>query len=101
MRQSKRKPYLELSRVFGDKVAIVAGSDFPDSDVLPGVLYVLFVEAHGLTINPTCPMNEDGWVETHDERHIAGKVLELVWLVAINLQHSDGHARGNGGGCGE
>jgi hypothetical protein len=39
-------------------------------------------------------MNEDGRVETDDERHVAGEVLEFVWLVAVNLQHSNGHARG-------
>ena len=76
---------LKLSRMFGDKVAVVLGSDFPDPDVLPAVVHVLLVKPHGLTIDPTCPMNEDGWIETYDERHFAGKVLEFVWLVAINL----------------
>jgi hypothetical protein len=46
-------------------------------------------------------MNEDGWVESYDERHVAGKVLEFGCLVAINLQHSDRHARGDAAGCGE
>jgi hypothetical protein len=79
-------PFLELSRVFGDNVAIVFGSDFPDSDVLPAVVHVLLVKTHGLTINhPTRTMNEDGWVETYNERHVPGKVLESVWLVTINL----------------
>jgi hypothetical protein len=94
-------PLLELSRVFGDKVAIVFGSDFPDSDVLSAVLHVPFVEAHRLTINLTCPVNEDGRVESYDERHVAGKVLECVWLVAINLEYSNGHARGDAAGSGE
>ena len=71
--------------MFGDKMAVVLGSDFPDSDVLPAVLHVLLVKPHRLTINPTRPMNEDRWIETNDERHVAGKVLEFVWLVTINL----------------
>ena len=91
----------ELSCVFSHKLTIVPGSNFPDSDVLPAVVHVLLVEPHGLTINPARPMNEHGLVESDDERHVADKVLEFVWLMAINLQHADGHARGEGDGSGE
>jgi hypothetical protein len=79
--------------VLGNKVAVAFASDFPHSDVLPAVLHVLLVKPHSLTINPTRPMNEDGWVETYEERHVPSKISELVWLVTTNLQHSNGHAR--------
>jgi len=98
---AEESPSLELSRVFSDKVAVVLGSDCPDPDVLPGVVHVLLVKPHGRAINTTCPMNQDGWIEIYDERHFAGEVLEFVWLVAINLQHSYGHARRDGDWRGE
>ena len=101
LRSINGAPSLELSSVFSDKVAVVLGSDFPDSDVLSAVVRVLLVKPHSLTINPTRPMNRDGWIEIYDERHVAGEVLKFVWLVALNLQHSKGHARGDGGGSGE
>ena len=86
--------------MFSDKVAVAFESDCPDPDVLPVVVHVLLVKPHGRTIDPTHPMNQNGWIETNDERHFAGEVLKLVWVVAINLQHSYGHARRNGGwGC--
>ena len=95
------EPSLELSRVFSDKVAVVLGSDFPDPNVLSAVVHVLLMKPHGRTINPTSPMNQDGWIQTYDERHFAGEVLKLVWLVAINLQHPYGHSRRDGGWGGE
>jgi hypothetical protein len=60
----RRHGPLELSRVFGDELTVMLGSDFPDADVFPAVVHVLLVKPHGSALDSTRPVNEDGWVET-------------------------------------
>jgi hypothetical protein len=76
--------------MFGDKVSVALGPDFPDSDVLPGVLHVLLVEPHDPIINPFRPMGEDGRLETDDERHFAGEVWSLFgWWPSTSSTGTD------------